>query len=322
VLSIFALLAVTVGSATTQTDNRVALPLIEQGRAITLPALEPSEVRGDIYSAGSSATFFLVERMAEVFDDAGYYGQITVDSIGSGGGFERFCVAAATDISHAVRPINEEEAAVCAALQPPRYPIEFRVGTQAVAVVVSKQNTFLQQLSLQELYVAFAEADTWDELDPHFPSDTIWRIIPDSDSTAFEYFVDEVLYEDDEVLLKAPYVSQSTDEDLLVDAIYKAPNGIGFVNYSTYLAHRDKLRALVLEDIAPTAANIENTVYRLSRPLFIYSDRNIMREKPQVAAFINYFLSNVNREITSIGYTPVSTSTLNNAKKRWLEAME
>ena len=85
------------------------------------------EVAGDIISAGSSTVYPLSERMAERFVEEGYAGNITIDSVGTGGGFERFCKAGETDIANASRPIREEEVANCATIG--RTPIEFRVGT-------------------------------------------------------------------------------------------------------------------------------------------------------------------------------------------------
>ncbi len=78
--------------------------------------------------------------MAERFKNEGYAGNITIDSIGSGAGFERFCVAGESDISNASRPIKDSERESCAAID--RDPIEFRVGTDALAVTVSKENDF------------------------------------------------------------------------------------------------------------------------------------------------------------------------------------
>ena len=50
--------------------------------------------------------------------------------------------------------------------------------------------------------------------------------------------------------------------------------------------------------------------YPLARPLFIYSTASIMQEKPQVAAFINFYLTNVNDEVVDVGYFPASTDAL------------
>ncbi len=93
----------------------------------------------------------MTEAIATLFKDEGYTDQITIDSIGTGGGFERFCKTGETDIANASRAIKDSEAENCAALSPVRTPIEFRVGTDALAVVVSSANDFLSDVTKEEL---------------------------------------------------------------------------------------------------------------------------------------------------------------------------
>jgi ABC-type phosphate transport system substrate-binding protein len=45
-----------------------------------------------------------------------------------------------------------------------------------------------------------------------------------------------------------------------------------------------------------------------------------MEEKPQVAAFINFYLTNVNEEIEAVGYFPASEDALNEARQNFLTA--
>ena len=47
-----------------------------------------------------------------------------------------------------------------------------------------------------------------------------------------------------------------------------------------------------------------------------------MQSKPQVAAYINFFLTNVNNEIVDVGYFPASDEVLNASMQAWLDAME
>ena len=60
----------------------------------------------------------------------------------------------------------------------------------------------------------------------------------------------------------------------------------------------------------------------LSRPLFIYSDAKIMKEKPQVAAFINFYLTRVDDVIQDVGYFPASSDALAEAEQTWLKAVK
>ena len=88
-----------------EVTKEVVKEVVKEVEVLALPEVDPLSVTGDIVTAGSSTVFPLSERMAERFQDEGYSGNITIDSIGSGAGFERFCVEGETDISNASRGI-------------------------------------------------------------------------------------------------------------------------------------------------------------------------------------------------------------------------
>ena len=47
-----------------------------------------------------------------------------------------------------------------------------------------------------------------------------------------------------------------------------------------------------------------------------------MQDKPQVASLVNFFLTNVNEEIGTVGYFPANPAALDEAKQAWLDAMK
>jgi len=151
--------------------------------------------------AKCSAVFPLSEAMAARFQAEGYGDNITIDSIGSGAGFERFCVEGETDISNAIRPIKDSEVELCQAIG--RDPIEFRVGTDALAVVVSQDNDFVDGATFEELALIFSTAENWSYVNPEWPEETIQRFIPGTDSGTFDFFVEEVFDENEEPILGA-----------------------------------------------------------------------------------------------------------------------
>ncbi|HEX6384646.1 MAG TPA: PstS family phosphate ABC transporter substrate-binding protein [Anaerolineae bacterium] len=292
--------------------------VVREVEVLALPEVNPLDVSGDIVTAGSSTVFPLTERMAERFQDEGYGGNITIDSIGSGAGFERFCVAGETDISNASRPINEEEVASCQAIG--REPIEIRVGTDALAVTVSQENDFVENLSMEELAQLFSTAETWADVNPDWPDEPILRFIPGTDSGTFDFFVEEVFDENEEPILSASNTQLSEDDNVLVQGIQGSPYAVGFFGYAYYQENQDTLKILDIEGVEPSATSVEDGSYPLARPLFIYTTAGIMQEKPQVAAFVNFYLSKVNEEIGEVGYFPASDVALNTAKNAWLEA--
>ena len=69
-------------------------------------------------------------------------------------------------------------------------PIEFRVGTDALAVVVSSENDFVTDVTMEQLALIFSTAETWADVDPSWPAEPILRFSPGTDSGTFDYFVE------------------------------------------------------------------------------------------------------------------------------------
>ena len=291
-----------------------------------LPAVNPLEVSGDIIVAGSSTVYPLTERMAERFRDEGYAGNITIDSIGTGAGFERFCVAGESDISNASRAIKDSEIESCRTIG--REPVEFRVGTDALAVVVNPGNDWIGEdgLTLAEVAQLFsAEVTNWSDVNPAWPAEPVKRFSPGTDSGTFDYFIEAVMdpaFPDagEEALLSAANLQLSEDDNVLVQGVSGDPYAIGYFGFAYFEENAASLRDLAIEGVAPTVETVNAGEYPLARPLFIYSDAGVMAAKPQVAAYINFYLTFVNDEVIDVGYFPASAEALDTARQNWLAA--
>ncbi len=284
---------------------------------ITLPN-DPLSAEGDIAAAGSSTVFPLAERMKDEYEAAGYASTLTIDSVGSGAGFERFCEQGASDISNASRAIRDTEVAACETIG--RAPIEFRVGTDALAVIVSSENDFITDASAEDLALIFGAAETWADVNPDWPAEPIERFIPGTDSGTFDYFVEEIFEEDESVILGNDPTTSEND-NVLVEGVQGSPFAVGFLGYAYFAENQDTLTALNIEGVEPSAENVDNGSYPLARPLFIYSTASIMAEKPQVADFIAFFLSDVNAYVTEVGYFPANPEALYGARVAYLQAV-
>ncbi|MDH5506748.1 MAG: PstS family phosphate ABC transporter substrate-binding protein [Anaerolineae bacterium] len=285
-----------------------------------LPEVNPLKLSGDILLAGSSTVFPLAEAMAERFQDEGFNGNVTIDSIGSGAGFERFCVTGESDIANASRAIKDSEREACGAIG--RDPLEFRIGTDALAVAISRENSFLKDLSLEELAMVFSTAENWSDINSEWPDEPIQRFIPGTDSGTFDYFVEEVFDKDEVPILTAKNTQLSEDDNVLVQGVMGSPYAITFFGFAYYIENADALSLVSIEGVDASAGNVDSGAYALARPLYIYSDAGIMKTNPQVAGFINFILSFVGEEVIAVGYFPVSEAVLTEAQKTWLEAMK
>jgi phosphate binding protein len=309
-------------------------------------------VSGDIAIAGSSTVEPVTVAMAARFADDGFMGNIPVAETGTSAGFERFCKEGSTDISNASRPINDGERADCEAIG--REVLEFLIGIDALTVAVNT-DSFVEQLKRSELVAIFTgQVTMWSEVNPEWPAEPIQLFTPGVDSGTFDYFGEAVLgtkgmyaaREDRFAALLAPNPTTSENDNTLVEGILGSPNAIGYFGFAYYVENEETLNAVAIANdvtfdddgnmvvipeeeweaeeiayVAPNAESAESGEYMLARPLFIYSATSILAEKPQVAAFINYYLTNANDVVTEVGYFPVSTAALNVSKQTWLDAL-
>jgi len=326
--------AATVAATEKPIATNTSEPSAETQAGLMLPEVDPASVSGDIVIAGSSTVYPLAEVMADRFKDEGFGGEITIASIGSGAGFERFCKTGETDISNASRKIKDSEVQDCKAIG--RTPIEFRIGTDAIAIVVSRENDFLTDVTLEELGKLFSkEATKWSDVRAEWPNEDILRFSPGTDSGTFDYFVEAAmgpLYKTAEgkadleageaSILNSSNIQFSEDDNVLVQGVEGSKYAIGYFGFAYYLENKGALKTISIDGVAPSAETAESGEYKLSRPLFIYSDATIIQAKPQVAAYINFFLSYVNEEIDVVGYFPASQTALEAARQALLDVLK
>ena len=174
-----------------------------------------STLSGEIVSDGSSTVGPLTQAVAEEFNGQAPNVQISVDISGTGGGFERFC-AGETDVQNASRAIEEDEIASCAENGVDWY--EFEVAYDGLTVVTNKENTWLTCITtdqLKQLWQKESPANTWADLNPDYPADTINLYGPGTDSGTFDFFVETILGEDE---IREDF-TPSEDDNVLVEGV-------------------------------------------------------------------------------------------------------
>ncbi|MBP0018815.1 MAG: substrate-binding domain-containing protein [Cyanobacteria bacterium SBLK] len=285
---------------------------------VKLTAIEPLDIYDDLFIAGSSSIHPLVQALYNRFIEEGFSGVIEIESITSGVGFRLFCEGT-TDIASASRRMEERFRQECQ--KRGLNPIPFRIGTSAVVIIVNAQNNFVNNISLEELAEIFT-AEKWSDVNPNWPDEDIIRFIPIAESGIVDFFGARILAEDFESLIEATNTTENEDQNLVARSVAVEPYGVAFVSYAYYKANSRELNLVPIQGITANLETVNSERYPLTRPLFLYSDAKIMQEKPQVAAFINFFLSNVNEEIPKVGYFPATVEALDEAELNWLEATE
>ena len=255
---------------------------------------------------GSSTVFPISEAMAEEFMADNRGTQVTVGVSGTGGGFKKFC-AGEIDVTGASRPIKQEEKDACAAAGI-EY-IEVPVATDALTVVINNENTWAEEMTTDQLKMLWEPAaegtiTRWNQIDPSWPNETIDLFGPGTDSGTFDYFTDEIVGE--EGASRADYTA-SEDDNILVLGVSRDPFALGYFGLAYYLENEDTLKAVAVNGVLPTPANVENGTYvPLSRPLFMYVKKSSLDDNAQVRSFMEYVLDNAPEIVPEVGYVPLS----------------
>lgn len=312
---------VATGSDTTTTEDMGG----ETGE-FGLPIIDPLSVDAsvDIGIAGSSTVFPLsTEVLSQWIDEGGP--EYTIDSIGSGGGLERFCVEGASDIANASRQIKDDEIAACTDTWGTA-PIEVRVGSDALSLVISNGNYFANELTLEEIATAFSltSADaTWADVNPDFPAHPIQTFSPGADSGTFDYF-NEVVFEEADPPPILSSIAEIVGEDDNLTVVGVSEDGctegdltstcaIGYFGYAYFQENADRLQVVTVDGVEPSAETVDANTYPIARPLYMYTADAVIQEKPQVAEFMAYYLENVNDLIDAVGYFPAPQEALQEA---------
>ncbi len=270
---------------------------------------------GEILVDGSSTVQPLTAAAGELFAEEAPGVNVSVATSGTGGGFEVFCQGS-TDISNASRPIKDEEAAACEEAGVDF--TELTVATDALTVVVSAENDFVECLTTEELRTIWSpEAEgtitTWDQVRPDFPAEPLELYGPGTDSGTFDYFTDEINGE--EGVSRTDY-NASEDDNVLVQGVSGSPNALGYFGYTYFEENAEALKPLKIESgggcVAPSAEAAQDGTYApLARPLFIYVSNAAAAEKPQVEAFIDFYAANAAEIAEAAQYIPLNDEQLN-----------
>ncbi|GKU80125.1 PstS family phosphate ABC transporter substrate-binding protein [Paenibacillus sp. L3-i20] len=273
--------------------------------ATTTPTENSVKLTGEIKVDGSSTVFPLTEAAAEEFRAEQPDVRVPVGVSGTGGGFKQFC-AGEIAIADASRPIKEEEAAACTT-----NGVSFKelsVAYDGLSVVVSKENDFIDHLTVDELNKIFktgSTVKTWNEVRDTWPAEPIVMFSPGADSGTYDYFNEAILHKEG-IRNDTDTITFSEDDNSLVVGISGSKYGIGYFGFAYYEENQDKLKLVPIDGgkgpVSPTYDTIKDGTYApLSRPLYIYvSDKEL--ERKEVKEFVNFYINNIGKMAGEVGY--------------------
>ena len=260
---------------------------------------------------GSSTVYPIMEAVAEEFSlaDGNEMVHVTVGVSGTGGGFKRFC-RGELDIANASRPIKQEEIEACA-----EAGIEFQeilIGFDALSVIVSTENTFVNYLTVDELKrmwetSAQQKITSWKQIRDEFPDVPLKLAGPGTDSGTFDYWTEVIVGE--AKASRADYQA-SEDDNITVRFVSRDKNALGYLGLAYYLENQGAVRAVPIgsreEAVVPSVKTAKDGTYTpLTRPLYIYVEKSSIRDRKVVRDFLEFVDVHGQELVEEVGFIGV-----------------
>lgn len=256
---------------------------------------------------GSSTVFPISEAFAEEYQIA-TGNRVVVGVSGTGGGFKKFC-RGETSFSGASRPIKDSEAKVCA--ENNIEFIELPVAMDALAVIVNPENP-INCMSVEELKAMFepeaqGKITKWNQVNSEYPDADLAIFGAGTDSGTYDYFTFAVVGK--EGASRGDFTA-TEDDNITIQGVSTDPYAIGFLGLAYVEENRGRVKPLEIsynggECVAPTTETASEGTYQpLTRPLFMYVNKDHLESKANVEDFAKFFFDPADAPdlVASTGY--------------------
>jgi phosphate transport system substrate-binding protein len=284
-----------------------------------------SALSGTVTADGSSTVGPYSIAAAEGYQKKNPGARVTVGISGTGGGFERFC-RNETDLSNASRPMKGSEAVACANAGVKW--VAFTVANDGLSVVVNKQNTWVNCLTVAELKKIWepgSKVNNWNQVRDSFPNVPMKLFGAGTDSGTFDYFTEAI--NGKAKASRSDYLA-TEDDNVVVQGVEGERGALGYFGYSYYEENKAKLKVLAIDAgkgqgcVTPSVATVQANKYRpLSRPLFIYAKRTSFK-RPVVAGYIGYIFNNEKSIAKKSGFIALTDRQLKKARYTYRQALK
>lgn len=286
--------------------------------------------RDQIKIVGSSTVYPFSSSVAEEFGATTSFATPVVESTGTGGGMKLFCSGIdinTPDIANASRRMKTSEFEQCQQNGVTNIS-EALIGFDGIAIAqsskISSFNITKEQLALAVAQLVPSKDGKflipnpykkWSDINEALPSREIIVYGPPKSSGTRDSFEELILqdvfknisayttfYKQDEVANKkfkeykdirtdGAYIESGENDNLIVQKLTKNEVAIGIFGYSFLESNKDKVTALKIDNILPTAQTISNGKYPVARSMYFYIKNQHSKDVPALKEFTNLFMS-------------------------------
>ena len=197
------------------------------------------------------------------------------------------------DIAAASKPVSKEQEEI-AQIRSVKFK-EYIIGSYTVSILVNAENPVGNLSSAQVQSVFTGKITNWKEVGG--PDAPVHLCVRDPVSGTYLGFKELAMgFQDygEPVHLYTNYLA-------IADAVAKDPNAIGYAGLD--LTQHAGTKAVTVDGVAPTAANVTERKYPYARPLRFFTDAN--KESAKTKDFVDYVLGGDGQKVlTAMGYAP------------------
>ena len=248
------------------------------GEAEATEEVPAAELSGTISLAGSTSMEKLCEAMSESFMETYPEVTVTVEYTGSGAGLESLA-SGSVDIGNSSRHLKDEEVAGGA--------VENVVAIDGIAVIVDPANS-VSDIPADKLAAIYkGEITNWSELGGN--DEAIVVIGRESGSGTRDAF-EELL----EVKDACKYAQELDSTGGVKAKVAATPGAIGYVSLDVV---DESIKAVSIDSVEPTEANIIAGDYLLSRPFVMATNGEISAQNDLVKGWFDYISSDAGKDV-------------------------
>ena len=248
------------------------------GEAEATEEAAAADLSGTISLAGSTSMEKLCEAMSESFMETYPGVTVTVEYTGSGAGLESLA-SGSVDIGNSSRHLKDEEVAGGA--------VENVVAIDGIAVIVDPANS-VSDIPADKLAAIYkGEITNWSELGGN--DEAIVVIGRESGSGTRDAF-EELL----EVKDACKYAQELDSTGGVKAKVAATPGAIGYVSLDVV---DESIKAVSIDSVEPTEANIIAGDYLLSRPFVMATNGEISAQNDLVKGWFDYISSDAGKDV-------------------------
>lgn len=260
---------------------------------------------GEVRIDGSSTVYPITEAIAEEYRTEQPNVRVTVGVSGTGGGFGKFSRNEIA-INNASRPIKDSEIEECEKNNVGF--VSLSVAYDGLAVVVSKENDWVESLTVEELKriwepAAQGKLTHWNQIRPEWPNAPLNLYGPGIASGTYDYFTEAIVGKSGSS--RGDYTA-SEDDNVLVQGVSGDKYALGFFGLAYFEENQEKLKLVGVDDgngaILPSYESVKDGSYiPLSRPVFIYVNSHALQNEA-VVDFVEFYLDIASELVQDVGY--------------------